>query len=111
MQKLQERIRLDGKHLGRGILKVDAFLNQQVDPPLMIEIGQELAGRLLRLYQTNRLEEWRWFERSLSYCNAALSHALLICGRSIPNSVMTDANGISTAIKNAVNGAVQGPVK
>ena len=27
------------------------------------------------------------------------------------NGVMTDANGISTAIKNAVNGAVQGPVK
>ncbi len=27
------------------------------------------------------------------------------------NGVMTDANGISSAIKNAVNGAVQGPVK
>jgi glycosyltransferase involved in cell wall biosynthesis len=55
------------------------------------QVSEELAGRFLRLYQSNRSEEWRWFERSLTYCNAALSHALLICGRSIPNSIMTDA--------------------
>ncbi len=46
MRELKDRIMLDGKHLGRGILKVDAFLNQQVDPTLMYEIGQELARRL-----------------------------------------------------------------
>lgn len=55
------------------------------------QVRDELAGRLLTLYQRNRLEEWRWFERELSYCNAALPHALLICGRSIPNNTMTDA--------------------
>lgn len=55
------------------------------------QVSEELAGRLLRLYQSNRSEEWRWFEEKLTYCNAALSHALLICGRSIPNSAMTDA--------------------
>ncbi len=55
------------------------------------QVSEELAGRLLKLYQSNRLEEWRWFERSLTYCNAALSHALLVCGKSIPNSAMTDA--------------------
>jgi hypothetical protein len=43
------------------------------------------------LYKSNRSEDWHWFEGSLTYCNAALSHALLICGRSIPNSAMTDA--------------------
>ena len=55
------------------------------------QVSEELAGRLLRLYQNNRSENWRWFETNLTYCNAALSHALLICGRSIPNSAMTDA--------------------
>ncbi len=54
------------------------------------QVSEELAGRLLRLYQSNRSEDWHWFERRLTYCNAALSHALLICGRSIPNSAMTD---------------------
>ena len=55
------------------------------------QVSEELAGRLLRLYQSNRSEEWRWFERKLTYCNAALSQALLICGKSIPNTAMTDA--------------------
>jgi hypothetical protein len=55
------------------------------------QVRDELAGRLLTLYQCNRTEEWRWYEKELSYCNAALPHALLTCGRSIPNVAMTDA--------------------
>lgn len=46
MQALKDRILGEGKHLGRGILKVDSFLNQNVDPQLMNEIGQQLAKRL-----------------------------------------------------------------
>ena len=55
------------------------------------QVRDELAGRLLTLYQSNRTDEWRWYEKELSYCNAALPHALLTCGRSIPNVAMTDA--------------------
>jgi glycosyltransferase involved in cell wall biosynthesis len=55
------------------------------------QVSEELADRLLRLYKSNCSEDWCWFERRLTYCNAALSHALLICGRSIPNSAMADA--------------------
>jgi len=55
------------------------------------QVREELAGRLLALYQENRSAQWCWFEESLSYCNAALPHAFLMCGQSIPNSVMTDA--------------------
>jgi hypothetical protein len=50
-----------------------------------------LGRRLLEHYQTNRTDEWRWFENSLSYGNAVLPHALLLCGRSIPDAAMTDA--------------------
>lgn len=45
MQILRERILRDGKHLGGGILKVDAFMNHQIDPLLMREIGEEFARR------------------------------------------------------------------
>ncbi len=45
MQLLQERIRKDGKYLGNGILKVDGFINHQVDPALMDACGRELANR------------------------------------------------------------------
>src|SRR3990170_2246418 len=55
------------------------------------QVSEELAGRLLRLYQDNRSDDWRWFERKLTYCNAALPHALLICGRSLSNSALTEA--------------------
>lgn len=55
------------------------------------QVREELAGRLLKLYQSHRLDEWRWYEGGLSYCNAALPHALLMCGQSIPNNAMTDA--------------------
>ena len=43
MQALKDRIRRDGVNLGRGILKVDSFINHQVDPTLMMEAGRELA--------------------------------------------------------------------
>ncbi len=43
MQLLKDRILRDGKNLGGGILKVDGFINHQVDPVLMDACGQEFA--------------------------------------------------------------------
>ena len=45
MEALKERILRDGENLGSGILKVDSFVNHQVDPALMIEAGKVLAER------------------------------------------------------------------
>lgn len=45
MQELKLRILTDGKNLGGGILKVDGFINHQVDPSLMDACGRELARR------------------------------------------------------------------
>lgn len=44
MEALKERIRTEGQNLGRGILKVDSFLNHQVDPALMLAVGGALAA-------------------------------------------------------------------
>jgi xanthine phosphoribosyltransferase len=43
MQALKERIQRDGRNLGGGILKVDGFINHQVDPELMEACGREFA--------------------------------------------------------------------
>jgi xanthine phosphoribosyltransferase len=43
MQALKERIQREGQNLGNGILKVDGFINHQVDPGLMDACGQEFA--------------------------------------------------------------------
>ena len=45
MEILRKRIQQDGRNLGNGILKVDGFINHQVDPKLMDECGKEFARR------------------------------------------------------------------
>jgi len=45
MEALKERILREGENLGRGILKVDGFINHQVDPALMLEAGRALAAQ------------------------------------------------------------------
>lgn len=55
MQVLKERIMRDGKNLGNGILKVDNFINHQVDPALMDECGREFARRFANLNATRIL--------------------------------------------------------
>jgi len=43
MKRLKERILSEGQNLGGGILKVDGFVNHQVDADLMEACGRELA--------------------------------------------------------------------
>ncbi|MBI3161282.1 MAG: xanthine phosphoribosyltransferase [Chloroflexi bacterium] len=45
MQQLKDRISSDGQIMGNGILKVDGFVNHQVDPSLMDACGREFAKR------------------------------------------------------------------
>lgn len=55
MQALIDRILRDGKNLGNGILKVDGFINHQVDPALMNACGEELARRFHQVNATKVL--------------------------------------------------------
>jgi xanthine phosphoribosyltransferase len=43
MEALKQKILTEGRNLGRGILKVDNFINHQIDTELMFGIGRELA--------------------------------------------------------------------
>jgi len=45
MKALVERIRSEGRNLGRGILKVDGFVNHQLDPQLTMAMGHAFAER------------------------------------------------------------------
>ena len=55
MKDLKERIRKEGHNLGNGILKVDSFVNHQVDPVLMDGCGREFARRFEKLGATKVL--------------------------------------------------------
>ena len=43
MKLLEERIRKDGEVLDGNVLKINFFLNYQVDPQLMMEVGRNLS--------------------------------------------------------------------
>jgi len=55
MDSLKQRILSEGRNLGHGILKVDGFVNHQVDPRLMDDCGQNLAARFAHLGATKIL--------------------------------------------------------
>jgi xanthine phosphoribosyltransferase len=55
MQLLRNRILQEGRNLGNGILKVDGFINHQVDPQLMDICGKEFAQRFKDLGATKVL--------------------------------------------------------
>ena len=74
-----------------ALIGIHEYLERYAGDRRASQILQELAGRLLRLYQDNRAEGWNWFENKLTYCNAALSQAMLLCGQSIPNTPMREA--------------------
>jgi xanthine phosphoribosyltransferase len=44
MKELDEKIMTEGQNLGNGILKIDSFLNHQIDAILMEKVGKEIAN-------------------------------------------------------------------
>lgn len=52
MDKLKQLIMEKGHNLGSGILKVDGFINHQIDTHLMFEIGQALGEKFKGLGAT-----------------------------------------------------------
>ena len=60
MKELVERIKADGQILDGNILKVDGFLNHQIDIHLMKQIGQEFY----RLYKDENITKILTIEAS-----------------------------------------------
>jgi glycosyltransferase involved in cell wall biosynthesis len=73
-----------------ALIGIHEYLQRFTGDRRASQVREELSGRLLALYQSHRSEKWRWYEDRLTYCNAALPHALLMCGQSIPNATMTE---------------------
>jgi glycosyltransferase involved in cell wall biosynthesis len=55
------------------------------------KIGETLAERLMDLYNYTSAPEWPWFENIVSYDNARLPHALLLCGKWLERPDMVEA--------------------
>jgi xanthine phosphoribosyltransferase len=55
MDALKRRIEQEGQNLGRGILKIDSFLNHQIDAELMAQIGEAIAAEFAATQPTRVL--------------------------------------------------------
>lgn len=53
MKLLERRIQKDGEVLDGDVLKINSFLNHQVDPQLMMEIGKEFQ----RLFASEKIDK------------------------------------------------------
>jgi glycosyltransferase involved in cell wall biosynthesis len=78
-----------------ALIGIHEYLQRFAGDRRAYQVREDLAGRLLALYQSHRSDQWRWYEDRLTYCNAALPHALLMCGQWIPNAAMSEA-GLET---------------
>ncbi|MCX5800518.1 MAG: glycosyltransferase family 4 protein [Candidatus Eisenbacteria bacterium] len=74
-----------------ALIGIHEYLRRFAGDRMAGQVREELSGRLLGLYQSHRSAEWLWYEDTLTYCNAALPHALLMCGQFIPNTAMIEA--------------------
>lgn len=54
------------------------------------QIRKDLAERLLQAFSDNSKEGWPWCEDILTYCNAKLPHALMLCGQWLERGDMVD---------------------
>jgi len=64
-----------------AILGIDEFLNTHPNHAQANEIAHRLLRRLIDLWHAHRDEQWLWFERSVTYENARLCQALILCGQ------------------------------
>lgn len=70
------------------LLGIHEYLQRFQGDRLIRNSLQTLATRLFDHYKSNNSKEWKWFESSLTYCNAKLPHALLVSGLDLGNLKM-----------------------
>lgn len=73
-----------------ALIGIHEYLRRFTGDRMVSQVRKELAARLLALYQVHATPDWCWFEDRLTYCNASLPHALLLCGEAIPDPAMSD---------------------
>ena len=79
MNLLEERILRDGRCLDGGLLKVDGFINHQMDPALMMEAAKELARRFADSGANNIFYFYCDFTES-SYASGSRTYDICVSG-------------------------------
>lgn len=105
MKLLEDRILKDGRCLGRDILKVDSFLNHQIDVALVDAMGQEFA-RLFEGLGVNKILTIETSGIPIAYAAArAMGDLPLVFAKKTTPSTMVDGM-YSAPVKSFTKGTV-----
>ena len=63
-----------------ALLAIHEYLRTFAGDRVVSQMRDLLAQRLVHLYEAHAAPDWRWFERTATYDNAKLSHALILSG-------------------------------
>jgi glycosyltransferase involved in cell wall biosynthesis len=73
------------------LLGIEEYLRAFQGDSAIAALRDEMAARLLDLFERTKRPEWPWFESSLTYCNARLPQALIAVGVSTGRRALVDA--------------------
>ena len=105
MKLLEDRILKDGRCLGKDILKVDSFLNHQIDVALVDAMGQEFA-RLFEGLGVNKILTIETSGIPIAYAAArAMGDLPLVFAKKTTPSTMVDGM-YSAPVKSFTKGTV-----
>lgn len=65
------------------LLAIHEYLKRFSGDRVASNLREVLALRLMECFQVHSSADWPWFEDSLTYCNATVPHALLVCGQAM----------------------------
>ncbi|QQE12439.1 Gfo/Idh/MocA family oxidoreductase [Planctomycetota bacterium] len=74
-----------------SLIGLQEYLNFNPAHEEISELRDQIANRLFDAYKAHATDEWPWWEDTVTYDNAKLPHALLICGRAMHRQDMIDA--------------------
>jgi glycosyltransferase involved in cell wall biosynthesis len=72
------------------LIGMDEYLQRLSGDRLVNQVREALTAKLLQRYADAASDEWQWFEDTVSYANARLSHALILSGRRLNNAAMLE---------------------
>lgn len=73
-----------------ALLAIYEYLQTFSGDRVVSQMRDTLAGRLVALFAATSSPAWKWFERTVTYDNAKLSHALILTGNATSQGDMLD---------------------
>ena len=71
-----------------SLLGISAYLEKFTGDTLVRRLRGVLAKKLIDSFNNNSSKDWPWNEEVVTYANAKLPHALILCGRSLSDDKM-----------------------